>query len=324
MADTPNLEQDKDQYKEKFRPTDTALEQEVDAALAGMSVEELYAFNKPQPVAPANGRRCAAVRRRGRRRARVQGPAAGAGRRDQQGRRLRRLRRQEPGHLPVHPVRGRAQGRRRDRLHRRALRRARGPAHPHPQGRGRDQRLLGEPRGRPGRRGHRHRREQGRAGAGSQGHAGLHARRAGRHLLPEGHLASSSASSITGGGHAVRRARPTTSSSAAGTSSSARRKSAQEDDGGAGRGPDPPRHGAQRHGLRRVRRPRRRRRPAARQRDEPPPRRQAERLRQDRRRRGREDHQVRQRNRQDEPEPEAGHGRPVGGRREPLRGRLDA
>jgi small subunit ribosomal protein S1 len=53
MADTPNLEQDKDQYKEKFRPTDTALEQEVDAALAGMSVEELYAFNKPQPVAPA-------------------------------------------------------------------------------------------------------------------------------------------------------------------------------------------------------------------------------------------------------------------------------
>src|SRR5690242_20343603 len=53
MADTPNLEQDKDQYKEKFRPTDTALEQEVDAALAGMSVEELYAFDKPQPVAPA-------------------------------------------------------------------------------------------------------------------------------------------------------------------------------------------------------------------------------------------------------------------------------
>ena len=36
-----------DEYKEKFRPEQTALEQEVDAALAGVSLDDLYGFDKP-------------------------------------------------------------------------------------------------------------------------------------------------------------------------------------------------------------------------------------------------------------------------------------
>ena len=39
-----------DQYKEKFRPdADPALDREVEAALAGVSVEQLYATDRPQP-----------------------------------------------------------------------------------------------------------------------------------------------------------------------------------------------------------------------------------------------------------------------------------
>jgi small subunit ribosomal protein S1 len=37
------------QYKEKFRPDDAALDREVDAALSGLSMDELYDFNKPTP-----------------------------------------------------------------------------------------------------------------------------------------------------------------------------------------------------------------------------------------------------------------------------------
>ncbi len=43
-----------DQFKEKYRPVDSALEKEVDAALGGVSMEALYAFDKPKP-APAGG-----------------------------------------------------------------------------------------------------------------------------------------------------------------------------------------------------------------------------------------------------------------------------
>jgi small subunit ribosomal protein S1 len=49
-----NPEQSED-YKEKFRPQDTALDREVDAALAGLSIEDLYAFDKPQPQGPREG-----------------------------------------------------------------------------------------------------------------------------------------------------------------------------------------------------------------------------------------------------------------------------
>src|SRR5437762_13184458 len=38
-----------EEYKEKFRPEDTALDREVDAALGDLKIEELYAFDKPQP-----------------------------------------------------------------------------------------------------------------------------------------------------------------------------------------------------------------------------------------------------------------------------------
>jgi small subunit ribosomal protein S1 len=41
--------------KEKFRPEDSALDREVDAALGGMSVEDLYGFDKPIPAAPQGG-----------------------------------------------------------------------------------------------------------------------------------------------------------------------------------------------------------------------------------------------------------------------------
>src|SRR5436190_14509808 len=40
---------DKDQYKEKFRPdADSALDQELSAALGELSMEKLYGFDKPQ------------------------------------------------------------------------------------------------------------------------------------------------------------------------------------------------------------------------------------------------------------------------------------
>ncbi|HEX8911554.1 MAG TPA: S1 RNA-binding domain-containing protein, partial [Humisphaera sp.] len=42
-----------DQLKEKFRPDESALDQEVDAALSGVAVDQLYGFDKPQPAAPA-------------------------------------------------------------------------------------------------------------------------------------------------------------------------------------------------------------------------------------------------------------------------------
>ena len=44
-------EQQTDPYKEKYRPQDATLEQEVDAALGGLSMESLYGFDKPQPEA---------------------------------------------------------------------------------------------------------------------------------------------------------------------------------------------------------------------------------------------------------------------------------
>lgn len=45
MANDPRS----DELKQKFRPDQTALDEEVDAALAGMSMDELYGFDKPQP-----------------------------------------------------------------------------------------------------------------------------------------------------------------------------------------------------------------------------------------------------------------------------------
>ncbi|MDP9175591.1 MAG: S1 RNA-binding domain-containing protein [Planctomycetota bacterium] len=44
-----------EKLKEKFRPNaDAKLEEQVDAALADISIDELYAFDKPQPGASAN------------------------------------------------------------------------------------------------------------------------------------------------------------------------------------------------------------------------------------------------------------------------------
>jgi len=42
-----------EQYKEKFRPDDSALDQQVDAALADVSMDALYGFDKPQTSTPA-------------------------------------------------------------------------------------------------------------------------------------------------------------------------------------------------------------------------------------------------------------------------------
>jgi small subunit ribosomal protein S1 len=39
----------KDEYKAKFRPEDAKLDREIDEALAGVSMDDLYGFNKPQP-----------------------------------------------------------------------------------------------------------------------------------------------------------------------------------------------------------------------------------------------------------------------------------
>src|SRR5436190_2232313 len=36
------------QFKEKFRPDDSALDKQVDAALADVSMDALYGFDKPQ------------------------------------------------------------------------------------------------------------------------------------------------------------------------------------------------------------------------------------------------------------------------------------
>jgi len=41
-----------DQLKEKFRPQDTALEKEIEAALAGVSLDDLYATDKPEVGTP--------------------------------------------------------------------------------------------------------------------------------------------------------------------------------------------------------------------------------------------------------------------------------
>ena len=44
-----------DAYKEKFRPdADAKLDAQIDAALGGISIDDLYGFNKPQA---AGGRR---------------------------------------------------------------------------------------------------------------------------------------------------------------------------------------------------------------------------------------------------------------------------
>ena len=47
-------EQQTDPFKEKFRPQD-ALDQEVDAALGGISMEDLYGFGKAAPAVPQAG-----------------------------------------------------------------------------------------------------------------------------------------------------------------------------------------------------------------------------------------------------------------------------
>ena len=44
-------EQQTDPFKEKFRPDDSALDKEIEAALGGMSIEDLYDYNKPDPAA---------------------------------------------------------------------------------------------------------------------------------------------------------------------------------------------------------------------------------------------------------------------------------
>ena len=49
MAHSPH----EDVYKEKFRPDDSALESEVEAALAGVSMDELYSFDKPRSAGAA-------------------------------------------------------------------------------------------------------------------------------------------------------------------------------------------------------------------------------------------------------------------------------
>ena len=58
MTEPINIET---QYKEKFRPDESALDQEVDAALGGLSMEELYRFDKPTPGAAGAHRRYAAI-----------------------------------------------------------------------------------------------------------------------------------------------------------------------------------------------------------------------------------------------------------------------
>src|SRR4029450_12538508 len=44
-----------DELKQKFRPDQSALDAEVDAALAEVSMDDLYGFNKPQSDQAARG-----------------------------------------------------------------------------------------------------------------------------------------------------------------------------------------------------------------------------------------------------------------------------
>lgn len=48
-------EEQVDPYKQNFRPDESALDQELDAALSGVQVDSLYGFDKPQVSAPAEG-----------------------------------------------------------------------------------------------------------------------------------------------------------------------------------------------------------------------------------------------------------------------------
>lgn len=61
-----------DPYKQKFRTdADTALDQEVEAALEGMSIDDLYAFDKPQPSAGPGAPSAAKLAQKGMRRGRI-------------------------------------------------------------------------------------------------------------------------------------------------------------------------------------------------------------------------------------------------------------
>src|SRR5688500_18194677 len=48
-------EQQTDPFKEKFRPADSALDKEVDAALGGVSIDDLYGFGEAPPAVPQGG-----------------------------------------------------------------------------------------------------------------------------------------------------------------------------------------------------------------------------------------------------------------------------
>ena len=48
-------EQQTDPFKEKFRPDDSTLDQEVDAALGGVSIDDLYGFGETPPAVPQGG-----------------------------------------------------------------------------------------------------------------------------------------------------------------------------------------------------------------------------------------------------------------------------
>jgi small subunit ribosomal protein S1 len=48
-------EQQTDPLKEKFRPDDTDLDKEVNAALGGVSIDDLYGFGAPPPAVPDGG-----------------------------------------------------------------------------------------------------------------------------------------------------------------------------------------------------------------------------------------------------------------------------
>ncbi len=61
-----------DPYKQKFRSdADTALDREVEAALGGMSVEDLYDFDKPQTKPEPGGLSAAKLAKKGMRRGRI-------------------------------------------------------------------------------------------------------------------------------------------------------------------------------------------------------------------------------------------------------------
>ena len=166
--------------------------------------------------------------------------------------------------LPL-AIRDRAEGRRRDGIPRRALRPARRTAHPH-----QERRCAADMS--PGRTWRSARSskasspaEQGRARAGDQRHARLHARGPGRYLLPtrpDTFLNQKFKAEVT----QFDRAREEPDRQPAEYPGAREGRAEGQADGRDRRGPDPPRHGAQRDGLRRVRRSRRARRAAARQR----------------------------------------------------------